>query len=73
MFLDFLKAQVKPATALVLKQIQIVKADTNIGYIQKVLSVQGKNKANEIYQALKQKGADRDDIGNAATSPVLNF
>ncbi|HEX2848230.1 MAG TPA: hypothetical protein VHN59_16920 [Chitinophagaceae bacterium] len=56
-----------------LKQIQIVKADTNIGYIQEVLSVQGKNKANEIYQALKQKGADSDDIGNAATSPVLNF
>jgi hypothetical protein len=41
LFLDFLKAQVKPATAPVLKQIQIVKADTNIGYVQEVLSVQG--------------------------------
>lgn len=27
-----------------------------------------KNKANEIYKALKQKGADSDEIGNAATA-----
>lgn len=27
-----------------------------------------KNKANEIYTALKQKGADRDEIGNVATT-----